>query len=119
MRISDWSSDVCSSDLKTFGQLKHFVREGRENDPKLLIVAPMSGHFATLLRGTVERMLPRHDVYITDWRDARNVPLSEGHFDLDDYVDYVIQFLEHIGPGTHMLAVCQPSVPCYAAACIM
>src|SRR3546814_8376469 len=75
----------------------------------------MSGHFATLLRGTVERMLPRHDVYITDWRDARNVPLSEGHFDLDDYVDYVIQFLEHIGPGTHMLAVCQPSVPCYAA----
>src|SRR3546814_844669 len=145
MRISDWSSDGCSSDLgkppfnlpfteidgkqvavteriecrKTFGQLKHFVREGRENDPKLLIVAPMSGHFATLLRGTVERMLPRHDVYITDWRDARNVPLSEGHFDLDDYVDYVIQFLEHIGPGTHMLAVCQPSVPCYAAACIM
>src|SRR3546814_2763551 len=109
MRISDWSSDVCSSDLvavteriecrKTFGQLKHFVREGRESDPKLLIVAPMSGHFATLLRGTVERMLPRHDVYITDWRDARNVPLSEGHFDLDDYVDYVIQFLEHIGPG--------------------
>lgn len=104
---------------KTFGQLKHFVREGVEKDPKLLIVAPMSGHFATLLRGTVERMLPGHDVYITDWRDARNVPLSEGHFDLDDYVDYVIQFLEHIGPGTHMLAVCQPSVPCYAAACIM
>src|SRR3546814_10775908 len=66
---------------KTFGQLKHFVREGRENDPKLLIVAPMSGHFATLLRGTVERMLPRQDVYITDWRDARNVPLSEGHLD--------------------------------------
>src|SRR3546814_6915989 len=79
----------------------------------------MSGHFATLLRGTVERMLPRHDVYFTDWRDARNVPLSEGHFDLDDYVDYGIQFLEHIGPGTHMLAVCQPSVPCYAAAGIM
>src|SRR3546814_17503509 len=79
----------------------------------------MSGHFATLLRGTVERMLPRHDVYITDWRDARNVPLSEGHFDLDDYVDYVIQFLEHIGPGQHMLAVCQPSVPCHAAACLL
>src|SRR3546814_3629940 len=79
----------------------------------------MSGHFATLLRGTVERMLPRHDVYITDWRDARNVPLSEGHFDLDDSVDYVTQFLEHIGPGTQMLAVCQPSVHCYAAACIM
>lgn len=104
---------------KTFGQLRHFVREGHEKDPKLLIVAPMSGHFATLLRGTVERMLPGHDVYITDWRDARNVPLSEGTFDLDDYIDYVIEFLEHIGPGAHMLAVCQPSVPCYAAVAVM
>lgn len=104
---------------KTFGQLKHFVREGAEKSPKLLIVAPMSGHFATLLRGTVERMLPNHDVYITDWRDARNVSLSEGSFDLDDYIDYLIDFLEHIGPGAHMLAVCQPSVPCYAAACFM
>jgi poly(3-hydroxybutyrate) depolymerase len=79
----------------------------------------MSGHFATLLRGTVERMLPGHDVYITDWRDARNVPLSEGHFDLDDYIDYVREFLGAIGPGAHMLAVCQPSVPCYALACLM
>jgi len=104
---------------KPFGQLKHFVREGVEGGPKLLIVAPMSGHYATLLRGTVERMLPGHDVYITDWRDAKVVPLSEGGFDLDDYVDYIIEFLEHIGPGTHMLAVCQPSVPCYAAACVM
>jgi poly(3-hydroxybutyrate) depolymerase len=104
---------------KPFGQLKHFVREGRSGDPKLLIVAPMSGHFATLLRGTVERLLPGHDVYITDWRDARNVPLSEGHFDLDDYIDYVREFLNLIGPGAHMLAVCQPSVPCYALACLM
>jgi poly(3-hydroxybutyrate) depolymerase len=104
---------------KTFGQLKHFVREGSGKDPKLLIVAPMSGHFATLLRGTVERMLPGHDVYITDWRDARNVPVSQGSFDLDDYIDYVIEFLEHIGPGTHVLAVCQPSVPAYAAAAVM
>lgn len=104
---------------KTFGQLKHFVREGHEGDPKLLIVAPMSGHFATLLRGTVERMLPRHDVYITDWRDARNVPLSQGSFDLDDYIDYIIEFLEYIGPGAHVLAVCQPAVPCYAAAAVM
>lgn len=104
---------------KTFGQLKHFVRDGHENDPKLLIVAPMSGHFATLLRGTVERMLPKHDVYITDWRDARNIPIREGGFDLDDYIDYVIEFLEYIGPGAHMLAVCQPSVPCYAAAAVM
>jgi poly(3-hydroxybutyrate) depolymerase len=105
---------------KTFGQLKHFVRDGAgEGDPKLLIVAPMSGHFATLLRGTVERMLPGHDVYITDWRDARNVPLSQGGFDLDDYIDYLIGWLEHIGPGAHMLAVCQPSVPSYAAVSLM
>lgn len=104
---------------KPFGQLKRFVREGVESGPKLLIVAPMSGHYATLLRGTVERMLPKHDVYITDWRDAKLVPTSEGGFDLDDYIDYVIAFLEHIGPGTHMLAVCQPSVPCYAAAALM
>jgi poly(3-hydroxybutyrate) depolymerase len=104
---------------KPFGQLKHFVHSGNKDAPKLLIVAPMSGHYATLLRGTVERMLPGHDVYITDWRDARNVPLSEGTFDLDDYVDYLVAFLEHIGPNTHMLAVCQPSVPCYAAAVIM
>lgn len=105
---------------KPFGQLKHFVREGaKAGDPKLLIVAPMSGHFATLLRGTVARMMPGHDVYITDWRDARDVPVEDGHFDLDDYVDYVIGWLEHIGPGAHMLAVCQPSVPTYAALCVM
>ena len=105
---------------KPFGQLKHFLRDGAPKDqPKLLIVAPMSGHYATLLRGTVERMLPGHDVYITDWRDARDVPVKDGHFDLDDYVDYLVEFLEHIGEGTHMLAVCQPSVPCYAAAAVM
>ena len=104
---------------KPFGQFKRFVREGVETGPKLLIVAPMSGHYATLLRGTVERMLPVADVYITDWRDAKQVPLSEGKFDLDDYIDYLISFLEVVGPGGHMLAVCQPSVPCYAAACVM
>jgi poly(3-hydroxybutyrate) depolymerase len=102
-----------------FGQLKRFVKAGVDGAPRLLIVAPMSGHFATLLRGTVERMLPKHDVYITDWRDARQVPLSDGRFDLDDYIDYVRAFLNHIGPGAHMLAVCQPSVPCYALACLM
>ena len=105
---------------KPFGQLKHFIRDGAPSDqPKLLIVAPMSGHYATLLRGTVERMLPGHDVWITDWRDARDVPMADGHFDLDDYVDYLVGFLEHIGEGAHMLAVCQPSVPCYAAAAVM
>ncbi len=104
---------------KPFGQLKRFVRAGVKGGPKLLIVAPMSGHYATLLRGTVERMLPVADVYITDWRDAKLVPLSDGTFDLDDYVDYLIEFMEKLGSGAHMLAVCQPSVPCYAAACLM
>ena len=104
---------------KPFGQLKHFKHKGTKDAPKLLIVAPMSGHYATLLRGTVERMLPGHDVWITDWRDARNVPLEAGRFDLDDYIDYLISWLEHIGPGAHMLAVCQPSVPSLAAAAIM
>ncbi|MGB3318703.1 MAG: polyhydroxyalkanoate depolymerase [Sphingopyxis granuli] len=104
---------------KPFGQLKHFKHKGAKGAPKLLIVAPMSGHYATLLRGTVERMLPDHDVWITDWRDARNVPLTAGRFDLDDYVDYLIDWLGHIGPGAHMLAVCQPSVPCLAAAAVM
>ena len=102
-----------------FGQLKRFVKEGIEGAPKLLVVAPMSGHFATLLRGTVERMLPKHDVYITDWRDARAVPLTDGRFDLDDYIDYLVAFMAKIGPGAHMLAVCQPSVPCYAMAALM
>ena len=109
---------------KPFGQLKHFRREGVEGGPKLLIVAPMSGHFATLLRGTVERMLPSADVYITDWRDAKLVPTRDGRFDLDDYIDYLIEFMTVIGAnegqgGAHMLAVCQPSVPCYAAVALM
>ena len=108
---------------KPFGQLKRFVRVGVEGGPKLLIVAPMSGHYATLLRGTVERMLPSCDVYITDWRDAKLAPLSDGRFDLDDYIDYLIEFLAFIGkdgdPRAHMLAVCQPSVPAYAAVALM
>ncbi|MBZ6379922.1 polyhydroxyalkanoate depolymerase [Pacificimonas flava] len=104
-----------------FGQLKRFVKKdgGNKGQPRVLIVAPMSGHFATLLRGTVERMIPLHDVYVTDWRDAKLVPLSEGSFDLDDYIDYVIQFLETIGAGAHVIAVCQPSVPVYAAVALM
>ena len=104
---------------KPFGQLKRFVRAGREGDPRVLIVAPMSGHFATLLRGTVERLLPGHDVYITDWRDAKHVPLSDGRFDLNDYIDYIIEFLGAVGPGAHLLAVCQPAVPSYAAVALM
>jgi poly(3-hydroxybutyrate) depolymerase len=105
---------------KPFGSLIHFTRPGApEGQPKLLIVAPMSGHYATLLRGTVERLLPTNDVWITDWADARVVPLEDGKFDLDDYIAYLIGWLEHIGPGAHILAVCQPAVPAYAAACIM
>ena len=108
---------------KPFGQLKHFYREGHGEGPHVLIVAPMSGHYATLLRGTVERLLPKFDVYITDWRDAKLVPLSDGSFNLDDYVDYLVEFLELIGKKTgerpHLLAVCQPAVPAFAATALM
>ncbi|GGD99703.1 esterase [Polymorphobacter glacialis] len=105
---------------KPFGQLKHFNRavSGRK-DPRVLVVTPMSGHYATLLRGTVERLLPDHEVYMTDWRDAKLVPVSDGKFDLNDYIDYVIEFLAEMGPGSHVLAVCQPAVPVYAAVAYM
>jgi poly(3-hydroxybutyrate) depolymerase len=88
---------------------------GAVDQPKLLIVAPMSGHYATLLRGTVEAFLPGHEVYITDWVDARQAPLTSGSFDLDDYVDYVMEMVRFIGQDVHVLAVCQPSVPVIAA----
>jgi poly(3-hydroxybutyrate) depolymerase len=89
------------------------------DDPKVLIIAPLSGHYATLLRGTVDAMLPEHDVYITDWANARNVPLSAGRFDLNDYVEYLIDFLRHLGPGAHAMAVCQPGPALLAAASLM
>ena len=110
---------------KAFGDLRRFDHPGLAKDaPRVLIVAPMSGHYATLLRGTVARMAERCEVYITDWADARTVPLSEGRFDLDDYIDYVIGFLEHIAAqdearGVHAMAVCQPSVPVFAATAIL
>lgn len=105
---------------KPFGSLRHFRREGLpENAPKLLIIAPMSGHYATLLRGTVARMVQNQEVWITDWADAKLVPVAEGQFDLDDYIDYLIEFIHFIGEGTHLLAVCQPSVPAFAATAIM
>src|SRR5208282_2289820 len=91
----------------------------RRPQPRLLIVAPLSGHHATLLRGTVEAFLPNHDVYITDWEDARVVPLSAGSFDLDDYIDYVISMLHALGGDTHVVAVCQPAVPVMAAVALM
>lgn len=105
---------------KPFGDLRRFRRAGLPKDaPRLLIVAPMSGHYATLLRGTVRRMIESAEVYITDWADAKLVPVAEGRFDLDDYIDYLVEFLEHIGPDAHMMAVCQPSVPAFAATAIM
>ncbi|MCB1376580.1 MAG: polyhydroxyalkanoate depolymerase, partial [Rhodobacteraceae bacterium] len=108
---------------KPFCNLVHFEKEDvaglNRKDPTVLIVAPMSGHYATLLRGTVEALLPEHDVYITDWIDARDVPVTDGRFDLDDYIDYVIDFISHLGDRTHVLAVCQPAVPVLAAAAVM
>ena len=104
---------------KPFCKLLHFKRSGKQKGEKLLIVAPMSGHYATLLRGTVEALLPYHDVYITDWQSARDIPLYKGTFDLNTYIDYIIEFIEHIGPNTHTMAVCQPSVPLLAAVALM
>jgi poly(3-hydroxybutyrate) depolymerase len=108
--------------LRPFCHMLHFVRDlphDSPSQPRLLIVAPMSGHYATLLRGTVEQFLQTHDVYITDWVDARQVPLALGKFDLDDYIDYVAEMCEHLsnadGTPFHLLAVCQPSVPVLAA----
>ena len=109
--------------VKPFCNLIHFARDetvsGRRNDPKVLIVAPMSGHYATLLRGTVEAMLPEHDVYITDWVDAREIPLAMGRFDFDDFIDYLIEFTHFIGANTHMMCVCQPAVPGLVATALM
>ncbi|MBC7311426.1 MAG: polyhydroxyalkanoate depolymerase [Rhizobium sp.] len=107
---------------KPFCNLIHFSRDlpaGAEPGPRILIVAPMSGHYATLLRGTVEALMQGADVYITDWIDARMVPVTDGGFDLDDYIDYVIEMIHHLGADTHVVAVCQPSVPVLAAVAVM
>lgn len=107
---------VCAT---PFGALRHFATDGGDDLPRLLIVAPMSGHFATLLRETARTALADHDVYITDWTDGRDVPLEHGRFGLDEYVDHVIGFLRRLGPQTHVLAVCQPTVATLAATAIM
>ena len=110
---------------KPFCRLLHFRRELPErvkhhaNDPRMLVVAPLSGHHSTLLRDTVRALLPEHDVYITDWTDARMVPLSQGDFDLDEYIAYVIEFIRALGPDLHVMSVCQPTVPVLAAVSIM
>lgn len=106
-------------DEKPFCDLIHFRKDSNKRQPAMLLVAPMSGHHATLLRGTVEALLPYMDVYITDWQDARSVPLYHGAFTLEDYVTYVVDFTRRLGPDVHLLAVCQPSVPVMIAASVM
>ncbi|MFC0409336.1 polyhydroxyalkanoate depolymerase [Roseomonas elaeocarpi] len=102
-----------------FATLLHFRKELDQPQPPVLLVAPMSGHFATLLRGTAATMLQHYDVYITDWHNARDVPLAAGQFGFDDFVEHIQTFLEAIGPGAHAVAVCQPAVPVLAAAALM
>ena len=102
-----------------FATLLRFKKDISVQQPRVLVVAPLSGHFATLLRSTVQTLLADHDVYITDWHNARDVSLADGRFGFDDYVAYVIKFLEHLGPGSHIVAVCQPCVQVLAAAALM
>ena len=107
------------ADRTPFATLLRFRKDLDTNQPKVLLVAPMSGHFATLLRGTVRTMLPEHDVYITDWHNARDVALEHGSFGFDDFIDHVIRFLEAMGPESHVVAVCQPCVAVLAAVAVM
>jgi poly(3-hydroxybutyrate) depolymerase len=102
-----------------FGTLLHFKKDIATAQPRVLLVAPLSGHFSTLLRATVQTMLPDHDVFITDWHNARDIPLTAGRFGVDEYTDHLIKFLEVMGPGAHILAVCQPCVSVLAAVAVM
>jgi poly(3-hydroxybutyrate) depolymerase len=102
-----------------FGSLLHFKKPDAPEQPRMLLVAPMSGHFATLLRGTAKTLLQDHDVYITDWHNPRDIPLDKGRFGLDDYTAHLIDFLGQLGPRPHMVAICQPSVSALAATAIM
>ncbi|MFA7437156.1 polyhydroxyalkanoate depolymerase [Castellaniella sp.] len=104
---------------KPFCRLVHFRRNARRKDPRVLLVAPLSGHHATLLRDTARSLIQNHEVYVTDWVDARMVPIADGTFGLDDYVRYIQAFLRHLGPDTHVISVCQPTVPVMAALSLM
>lgn len=105
---------------RPFGDLVHFAKDDvGVPQPRMLVVAPLSGHYATLLRHTIEVLLRDHDVYVTDWRSAREVPTSQGRFGLEDYTDYIIEFLQFLDPRSHLLAVCQPCVPALAAVAVM
>ena len=111
------TEEVIASD--PFCNLLHFRKETSDQAPTILVVAPLSGHFPTLLRGTVQALLPDHDVFVTDWANARNVPLLHGRFGLDDFVGLLIRFIRLLGPGVHVMAVCQPSVPVLAAVSLL
>lgn len=105
---------------RAFGDLVHFRVARRETSPrKVLLVAPMSGHYATLLRSTVTSLLPDCDVYVTDWHNARHIPVSEGKFDIEDYTGYLVDFIRHLGPDTNVIAVCQPAPLALAATAIL
>jgi poly(3-hydroxybutyrate) depolymerase len=104
---------------KTYCALRHFKRDTGRNDPKVLLIAPMSGHHATLLRGTIESLLPAHDVYIADWKNARDVPVGKGGFGLDDYIAYVRDFIRKLGPDVHVMTISQSTVPALAAVSLM
>jgi polyhydroxyalkanoate depolymerase len=121
VHVGDREVAVRETPIQTrpFATLLRFAKDIALEQPRVLLVAPMSGHFATLLRHTVATMLPEHDVYLTDWHNARNVPLWHGTFDLDDYIDHVIGFIETLGPGTHVVAICQPSNAVLAAVALM
>ncbi|HEY5339321.1 MAG TPA: polyhydroxyalkanoate depolymerase, partial [Rhizomicrobium sp.] len=102
-----------------FGTLLHFKKSIAVKQPRVLLVAPMAGHFATLLRDTVRTLLPDHDVFITDWNNARDIPRSAGRFGLDDYVEHMMRFIEHLGPNTHVIGVCQPCNALLAATALL
>ena len=108
-----------AADETPFATLLHFRKVGGPEQPRVLLVAPMSGHFATLLRGTVKTMLPDHDVFITDWKNARDIPGADGTFGLDEYTEHIVRFLDHLGPPCHIVAVCQPTVAALAAVALM
>jgi polyhydroxyalkanoate depolymerase len=121
VRIGDEDVPVTEETVvgDAFGELVRFRKASDPHQPRILLVAPLSGHFATLLRGTVETLLPENDVYITDWRNARDAPLSAGPFGFDEYVAHIIEYLEAIGPGAHMISVCQPCAHALAAVALM
>jgi poly(3-hydroxybutyrate) depolymerase len=108
-----------AAEVTPFGTLLHFKKDIEQAQPRALLIAPLSGHFATLLRATVRTMLAEHDVYITDWHNARDVAPEHGRFGFDEYIGHIIRFLETIGPGAHLVAVCQPCVAALVAAAVM